>query len=425
MPSVFQRDEQLLDLEVHFRRTLLAAGGQVFQQLLQQRVDQIDAAYQPRAEQIRMGRRALTTATLFGQVQIQRDYYYDGQKGHCPADAALGFEGCCTPALSRLICRSAAEQSYGAASRDLQEYGGVEVQERQIQRTVLRIGPDTEAWLQKQPCGTQAVPVMYLGCDGTGAPMRREELVGRKGKGPEGQAKTREVKLGAVFTQHVRDEKGRPIRDHASTTYLASFESVEDFAPQLRQEAIRRGVGQAGQVVFLSDGAAWTEELQRQNFPNAVSILDFYHAAERVHALAKATVGAEDGAAKKQASRWIKHLLRDRVDRLIGEARTALPKSGQNRQLAREQIDFFNGHKNRMRYGTYRRKGWFIGSGVVEAGCKTVIGKRLKQSGMFWSETGASCVLNFRTLLLSSRFDAFWRDRQNDLAGKNDPLPLS
>jgi len=425
MPSVFQRDEQLLDLEVQFRKTLLAAGSLVFEQLLQQRVDQIDAAYQPRAEQVRMGRRALRTSTLFGQVQIQRDYYYDGQKGHCPADAALGLEGCCTPALARLICRSAAEQSYGAASRDLQEYGGIEVQERQIQRTVLRIGPDTQTWLQKQPCGTRAVPVMYLGCDRTGAPMRPEELVGRKGKGPEGQAKTREVKLGAVFTQHVRDEKGRPIRDHSSTTYLASFDTVEDFAPQLRQEAIRRGVGQAQQVVFLSDGAAWTEELQRQNFPNAVSILDFYHAAERVHALARATVGAQDGAAKKQASRWIKHLLRDRVDRLIGEARTALPKSGQNRKLAQEQIDFFNGHKNRMQYGMYRRKGWFIGSGVVEAGCKTVIGKRLKQSGMFWSENGASCVLNFRTLLLSSRFDGFWRDRQNDLAGKNDPLPLS
>ena len=425
MPSAFHRDEQLLDLEVHFRKILLTAGSQVFGRLLQQRVDQIDADYHPRAEQIRMGRRPLTTATLFGQVQIQRDYYYDGYKGHCPADAALGFEGCCTPALARLICRSAAQQPYGAASRDLQEYGGVEVEERQIQRTVLRTGPDTQAWLQKQPGSTQAVPVMYLGCDGTGAPMRREELVGRKGKGPDGQAKTREVKLGVVFTQHVRDEKGRPIRDHASTTYLASFDRVEDFAPQLRQEAIRRGVGQAGQVVFLSDGAVWTEELQRQNFPNAASILDFYHAAERVHALAKATVCAEDGAAKKQANRWIKHLLRDQVDRVITEARVALPKRSPNRQLAEEQIDFLNGHKIRMKYGTYRRKGWFIGSGVVEAGCKTVIGKRLKQSGMFWSETGASCVLNFRTLLLSSRFDAFWRDRLNDLAAKNDPLPLS
>src|SRR3989454_6870363 len=163
MPSVFQRDEQLLDLEVHFRRTLLAAGGQVFQQLLQQRVDQIDAAYQPRAEQIRMGRRPLTTATLFGQVQIQRDYYYDGYKGHCPADAALGFEGCCTPALARLICRSAAQQPYGAASRDLQEYGGVGGEGRQIQRTRFRTCPHTPTGVQKQPRNTQALPVMYPG----------------------------------------------------------------------------------------------------------------------------------------------------------------------------------------------------------------------------------------------------------------------
>jgi hypothetical protein len=77
-----------------------------------------------------------------------------------------------------------------------------------------------------------------------------------------------------------------------------------------------------------------------------------------------------------------------------------------------------------MLYGTYRKKGWFIGSGVIEAGCKTVVGKRLKQSGMFWSETGATCILNFRTLLLSERFDAFWRDRQNQSSARNDVLAL-
>jgi hypothetical protein len=79
-------------------------------------------------------------------------------------------------------------------------------------------------------------------------------------------------------------------------------------------------------------------------------------------------------------------------------------------------------HQNRMLYGTYRKKGWFIGSGVIEAGCRTVVGKRLKQSGMFWSETGATSVLQFRTLLLSRRFDAFWTDRQNQAAAKNDVL---
>src|SRR2546430_16424597 len=141
MPSAFHRDEQLLDLEVHFRKIWLTAGSQVFGRLLQQRVDQIDADYHPRAEQIRMGRRPLTTATLFGQVQIQRDYYYDGYKGHCPADAALGFEGCCTPAWARLICRSPSQQPYGAASRDLQRHGAGGSAERPMQPQCLPAGP--------------------------------------------------------------------------------------------------------------------------------------------------------------------------------------------------------------------------------------------------------------------------------------------
>jgi len=88
------------------------------------------------------------------------------------------------------------------------------------------------------------------------------------------------------------------------------------------------------------------------------------------------------------------------------------------------QINFLEAHQARMCYGTYRKKGWFIGSGVIEAGCKTVVGKRLKQSGMFWSEPGASSVLQFRTILLSGRFDAFWAHRQNQTAAQNDALAL-
>lgn len=413
----------MLELEREFRTALLAAGAGVFGKLLQQRVDQIDADFQPKAKQEQMGRRPLTVATLFGEVPIKRDYYYDGEQGHCPSDAALGLESHFTPALARLICRSAAEQPYGAASRDLLEYGAIQVDERQIQRVVLRIGPDTEPWLEAQQGSPQAAPVFYISCDGTGAPMRKEELVGRKGKQPDGQAKTREVKLGAVFTQHTRDEEGRPIRDHQSTTYVGSFDKAEDFAVILRQDARRRGVALAQQVVFLSDGAAWTEEIQRQNFSEAVSILDFYHAAERVHTLARAT-SPDDTAAKKQAGRWIKDLLRDKVASVIDQARQLSPPNKEKLETTQEQLQFLTAHQDRMLYGTYRKKGWFIGSGVIEAGCKTVVGKRLKQSGMFWSESGATCVLNFRTLLLSQRFDAFWRDRQNQSSARNDVLAL-
>jgi len=415
----------LLELEREFRTALLCAGAPVFAQLLQGRIDRIDADYQARVSQVRIGRRSVRIETLFGEVPIQRDYYHEAQRqeGHCPADAALGLEGLCTPALARLMCRAAAEQSYQEGSRDLAEYGGIEVDERQIQRLVLRIGPDVAPWLKEHVGSPKAVPVMYISCDGTGTPMRQAELAGRKGKQPDGTAKTREVKLGAVFTQHTRDEEGRPIRDHQSTTYVGGFEKAQDFALVLRQEGIRRGVGQAEQVVFLSDGAAWTEELQRQNFAGAVSILDFYHGAERVHDLAKA-IDPEEGAAKKRASKWIKSLLKDKVSEVIEQARELLPADPEKQKALTEQIHFLDAHQARMHYGTYRKKGWFIGSGVIEAGCKTVVGKRLKQSGMFWSEPGASSVLQFRTILLSGRFDAFWTDRQNKATARNDALAL-
>jgi hypothetical protein len=146
---------------------------------------------------------------------------------------------------------------------------------------------------------------------------------------------------------------------------VGSFDKAHDFARLLRQEAIRRGVGKAQQVVFLSDGAAWTEQLQRQNLAEAVSILDFYHAAERVHILAK-SIDPEEVAAKKRARLWTKNLLRDKVSEVINQARMLLPRNRDKRKPALEQIKFMAAHQNRMLYGTYRMNGWFIGSGVID-----------------------------------------------------------
>lgn len=410
----------LLQMETAFRQLLVQSARQIFGPLLQQRVDQIDAAYQARPQMRRHGRRPLRVDTLWGTVTIQRDYYLSQQGGHCPADAALGLEGSATPALARLVCRAAAQQPYGAASRDLAEYGSIEVEERQIQRMVQQIGPQCETWLTDQPSSGQAVPVLYVSCDGTGTPMRKEELQGRKGRQEDGSAKTREVKLGAVFTQHKVDSEGHPMRDHDSTTYVGSFQNAQEFGLVLRQEARRRAVGAARQVVFLSDGAAWTEEISRQCFVGAVSILDFYHAAERVHQLAGLLQPQQP---KKLASRWVKLLLKDQIATVIAQAK-AMQQVLPGFVDPEDNVGFFERHQGRMRYGHYRKEGWFIGSGVVEAGCRNVVGKRLKQSGMFWSEAGATCVLNFRTLLLSNRFDSFWKDRHNAHTAKNDALTL-
>lgn len=419
-PLLQQLPTSLLQMETTFRQLVVQSAGQIFGPLLQQRVDQIDASYQSRPQMRRHGRRPLQVATLWGPIRIERDYYLSEQGGHCPADAALGLEGSATPALARLVCRAAAQQPYGAASRDLAEYGSIEVEERQIQRMVQQIGPDCEQWLSSQPSSGQAVPVMYISCDGTGTPMRKAELEGRKGRQEDGSAKTREVKLGAVFTQHKVDTEGRPMRDHDSTTYVGGFQNAQEFGLLLRQEARRRAVGAAKQVVFISDGAAWTEEIPRQCFAGAVSILDFYHAAERVHQLAGLLQPQQP---KKLAGRWIKLLLKDQIATVIAQAKS-MQQAWPDLVDSDDNVGFFERHQDRMRYGHYRKQGWFIGSGVVEAGCKNVVGKRLKQSGMFWSEPGATCVLNFRTLLLSNRFDSFWKDRHNAHAAKNDALTL-
>ncbi len=387
--------------------------------MLQKRIDQIDAEFQPKADQRRIGRRSLQLSNLFGEVSVVRDYYLGQDGGYCPADAGLGLEGSATPALARLISRAAAQQPYGAASRDLREYGAICVDERQIQRVVQRLAPAVDPWLAQLPASTQEVPVLYVSCDGTGTPMRREELEGRPGKQADGSSKTREVKLGAVFTQHVVDEDGHPLRDYESTSYVATYESSQEFSLLLRAEARRRGVGKAQQVVFLSDGAAWAEDLAQDCFHGCVSILDFYHACERINELAG---GLDKAKAKSRAEQWKDWLLEDGVDRVIAQARQLQGQGAEDPDTVEDQLGFLDRHRGRMLYGTYRKNGWFIGSGVIEAGCRTVVGKRLKQSGMFWSVEGATCVLNLRTLLLSQRFDAFWKDRITASSASNDSL---
>jgi hypothetical protein len=411
-----------LQWELELRELVLRAGQSIFGPMLKKRIDQIDAKFQPKPGHRLIGRRDLEVSTLFGEVKVRRDYYLVAEGGHCPADAALGLEGSATPALARLVCRASAQQAFGAASRDLAEYGAIRVDERQVQRVVQRLGPEVAPWLEQLPSSGEPVPVLYVSCDGTGTPMRKEALAGRKGKQSDGSPKTREVKLGAVFSQHVADEDGYPLRDHQSTSYIASYAPSSDFSLLLRAEARRRGVGKARQVVFLSDGAAWAEDIAQECFAGCVSILDFYHASERLHELAMALHSTKT---KSRVDMWKGWLLEDRVDRAISEGRHLQAQGADDPEVVEEQLAFLKRHRQQMAYGTYRTNQWFIGSGVVEAGFRTVVGKRLKQSGMFWSVTGATCVLNFRTILLSQRFDAFWQDRLLSAAARNEAVFLT
>ena len=220
-------------LEALVRTAIFKPANALVGWLLQQAADRIDGAYQPKPGEVRKGREAIGAQGIFGQFPFARDYYYHPGKGqgHYPADDALGLEVSYTPALAKLVCLEGADEpTYLKAERHLEQTGGIAVSARQIQRVVQRVGRGAQQWQEReaQP-GCSDAPILYASGDGTGVPMVPEELEGRRGKQADGTAKTRQVYLGCVFTQHRVDEKGHPMRDYESTTYVSSFKSIDEF----------------------------------------------------------------------------------------------------------------------------------------------------------------------------------------------------
>jgi Uncharacterised protein family (UPF0236) len=361
--------------------------------------------------------RAKDIQTLFGTIAVRRNYFYDPQTqtGRFPLDQALGLVHSFSPGLVRLAARAAAKEGYESASQDLLAQAGVAIEGRQIQRLVNLVAPAVAAQLEEgNPTSAEPIPILYAEVDGTGVPMVAEELVDRPGKQEDGSAQTREAKLGAIFTQTKTDEDGLPMRDHESTTYVGSFESAPDFGARIRAEALRRGLGRAAKVVFIGDGAAWIWELARVNFPLAILILDLYHALERLHELCDGLYGVDSPWAARMKQTWTVMIKNDQIGDVLVAARRRLtdlePPADDSLE---KQIAYFENHQDKMLYKTYREQGLFYGSGVIEGGCRSVIGQRLKESGMFWTETGATSVLTLRVALKSHRWDECW-DRLNN-----------
>jgi hypothetical protein len=320
-----------------------------------------------------------------------------------------------SPGVLRLVCRAAARFPFETAAAELKAYCGLEVEGRQMQRIAQDLGPKVRAVQQQLPPfkhDSGPIPIFYAAVDGTGVPMVPEELEGRVGKQPDGSAKTREVKLGCIFTQTTTDEEGLPLRDYQSTSYVAGFETAADFMVRVRQEAIRRRMAAAWLVVLLGDGAAWIWEQGQKGFPMAFQILDLYHALEHLATLTR-LLEDQPETARTLWRTWRELLLADQVAEVLSQARQQAAKlAGQTAELAHKEIAYFENNQSRMLYGTYRALGFFYGSGVVEAGCKTVIGGRCRGSGMRWSEPGATHILELRCCLFGNQFDQVW-DRLN------------
>ena len=328
-----------------------------------------------------------------------------------PADEQLdtvhtGF----SPGVRRRIARAASRGSFLEAEKDLWIDSLIRAGRRDIERISEQIGREIDAWRARKTMEPPAqVGTLYISFDGTQVPIRKKELQGRKGKQADGSAKGREAKIGCVFTQtHVTPE-GFPLRDEASTTYVGGIESSTFFGERIYREALDRGLDNAQRVVVLTDGAAYNKTISQTHFPAAVHIIDLYHALEHLHDLVHLLRPPE--GQPRCLERWTKILDQGDISLLLTEARNLLPRSGSRRKEALKQIGYFHRNAQHMRYACFRSHNLFVGSGVVEAACRSIVGRRLKQPGMFWSVRGSHAILQLRSCILSDRFDDYWEVR--------------
>ncbi len=414
----------LQQVEVGLRDALHRGGAAALSQLLEQPVPeqrQRPCGCGQSARYVAMRSRALLT--VLGRAEVCRPYYWCDacQRPQVPADRQWDIEGTeFSPGVRRMIALVGQESSFDAGRQQLETLAGLEVTTKAVERIAETIGADIQARqgeLQQQAMqlhlpvvGGPPIPVIYVEMDGTGVPVVKAETQGRAGK-KEGQpAHTREVKLGCVFTQTLQDKEGRPIRDPDSTTYTGAIENAESFSRRIYTEALRRGWDRALKKVVLADGAIWIWVLAELLFPGAIQIVDFYHALEHLWDIAAQLYPGDEPRQRRWAMVQKNRLENGRVAKIVATLRTLTTEFPHLDQLNTE-ADYFECNAERMRYPEFRRQGLFIGSGVIEAGCK-MIGARLKPSGTFWTVRGANAILALRCHMRSNRFDDYWEARR-------------
>jgi len=309
-------------------------------------------------------------------------------------DRKLGLDSQCTSiAVRTRVARLAAWIPFERLSKELEVLFGLDLSKNTCERIAEavgeRIGADNRSVERAVLSGDVASPKLtpdrlYVGIDGTGVPMR--------GGG------TRESKTGIIY--ETRERKGR--MEVTNQEYLATLERVDSFGEQVYARAFERGVENACDVACLGDGAAWIWRSFAHHYPKAVQILDYYHASEHLGAVANAWYGEGSDAARK----WVKarqaDLLSDCVESVIRSMRSWKPADDECREVRRLNLKYFTDNKDRMRYASLAANSYHIGSGLVESACKTVVGTRLKQSGMRWSQAGAEAMLGLRASLLTN-----------------------
>ena len=416
-------------IEMAVRSAMHHAGATALSELLQFPVPAADQRSIPcgcGGQAVYQELRCKPVLTAVGEVTVSRPYYLCPRchHGQFPVDVELDIEHTeFSPGVRRMQATVGQDAPFDQGRQQMKLLADLEVTTKAVERTAEAIGDDIARAEQREvqravqldlPLIVGApVPILYVQMDGTGVPVVKKETEGRKGKADGQPAHTREAKLGCVFTQTAWDEDGFAVRDPDSTTYVGAIETSEEFGKRLYVEAWKRGWSRAEKRVVIGDGAEWIWNLASEHFPVAVQIVDLFHARQHLWELARKLYPNDEVSQKAWIKTHQKRLLdKGKIETLVAALRALHSANAEVAEKTRTEADYFETNMERMRYPWFRRQHLFVGSGVIEAGCKKVIGSRLKQSGMFWTLRGANAILALRCCHLNARFEDYWEARR-------------
>ena len=357
----------------------------------------------------RRGRHSRDVITLAGRVRVRRSYYYCRRcdAGFCPVDRAMGLS--CGPFTRRVqqeVVRLDALLPYQKAVELLEALAGVSVSAKEAQRMLARSEGVLASYQQarwgeatgKLLAGQAAPEVLYLLADGVQTPIR---------------GGWRETKVGVARRA---DRAGRVLGSSRYVSLLTQSEpetgestpTASAFGWEWAGLAEACGVAKAKLVVVLGDGARWIWNQAGLHFPEAIQILDVWHASERLWEVGRLAFGDEGErhawVQARQAELW-----GYQTEALLLALEVVAATCEEAREKAMETHGYFHNNRQRMDYPRYQRLGLQVGSGAVESACKQVVSQRLKGAGMRWREAGAQTVARLRCLLLGGEWHAFVR----------------
>lgn len=349
----------------------------------------------------RVSRREAQLLSVFGRAKYKRSYYHCADCGRrwTPLDERQQLRpGRATRLMSSLLGIAGVSVSFEEAQQQIQRYLQVEVSPNTIRQETQWIGEKQAeqerlwqersqdlAFLQQREQVPERPQRLYGSLDGAFVPVEQE---------------WKEAKL--ISWYQVGERYGQNELHAQAIHHYASLEEAARFGDLVWASAVEHQADRAEELVFVCDGAAWIWKLIEQYFPQAVQIVDWYHACQYLFPVAEALFEATE-----QQSEWVAEmkafLWEGEVEVVIQACQNLLAQAG---PAAQRLMTYYRNNQERMRYAAFRQANYLIGSGTVESGCKQVVSLRLKRSGATWSLTGASATAKARAAWLSGSWDS-------------------